>query len=70
MKLGGGVGVSGRSARTIRNFSPEVSPDLVSLDIGKSTFQHFTVNWKVTSSQNGLKTFLFDPVLENKSFYF
>ena len=63
----GGLGVSGRSARTIRNFSFELSPDLVLLDIRKSTFQHLTVN---TSSQNGLKTFLMDPVLENKSFYF
>ena len=36
--------MSGRSARTIRNFSLEVSPDLVLLNIRKSTFQHLTVN--------------------------
>ena len=36
--------MSGRSARTIRSFSLEVSPDLVLLDIKKSTFQHLTVN--------------------------
>ena len=46
--------MSGRSARTIRNFSLEVSPDLVLLDIREFTFQHLTVNWEVTSSQNGL----------------
>ena len=49
---------------------PRISQDLVLLDIKKSTFQHLTVNWNVTSSQNGLKTFLIDPVLANKSFYF
>ena len=60
--------MSGRSARTIRNFSFEFSPDLVLHGIRKSTFQHSTVN---TSSKNGLKTFLMDPVLENKkNFYF
>ena len=62
--------MSRRTARTIRIFSLEVSLDLVLLDIRKSTFQHLTVNWKVTSSQNGLKTFLMDTLLENKSFYF
>ena len=59
--------MSRRSARTIHNLSLELSPDLVLHGIRKSTFQHLTVN---TSSQNGLKTFLMDPVLENKSFYF
>ena len=48
----------------MRNFSFEFWPDLV------STFQYLTVNWKVTSSHIGLKTFLMDPVLENKSLYF
>ena len=62
--------MSGRSARTIRNFSLELSQDLVLLDVRKSIFQHLTVTWKVTSSQSGLKTFLMDPVLENKSFCF
>ena len=64
---GGGLGVSGGSAGSIRNFSFEFWPGLVLHGIRKSTFQHFTVN---TSSQNGLKTFPMDPVLENKSFYF
>ena len=41
--------MSGRSARIIRIFSVGVSPDLVLLDIKKSTFQHLTVNCKVTS---------------------
>jgi len=35
----GGLGVSGRTARTIRFFSLEVSEDLVSHGIRKSTFQ-------------------------------
>ena len=37
----GGLGVSGRSARTIRNVSPELSQDLVLLDIRKSVFSTF-----------------------------
>ena len=62
--------MSGRSVRSIRNFSLELSQDLVLLDIRKSAFQYLKVNWKVASSQNVLKTFLMDPFLENKSFYF
>ena len=41
----GGLWVSRRNARTIRNFSLELSQDLVLLDIRKSTFQHLKVNW-------------------------
>jgi len=37
--------VSGRSARSIRNFSLELWQDLVLHGIRKSTFQHLTVNW-------------------------
>ena len=59
--------MSGRSARSIRNFSLELWLDLVLHGIRKSSFQHLSVN---TSSQSGLKTFLIAPVLENKSFYF
>ena len=39
--------MSGRSARSIRNFSLELSQDLVLRDIRKSTFQHLTVNWNL-----------------------
>ena len=48
----GVLGVSRRSARTIRNFSFEFWPDLVLLDIRKSTFQHLTVNFVTEWSQN------------------
>ena len=40
-----GLGVSGRSARTIRRHSVELWQDLVSHGDRKSTFQHFPVNW-------------------------
>ena len=60
--------MSGRSARTIRIFSVEVSPDLVLLDVRKVDFHDFGNYWKVTSSQNGLKTFLFVPVFGNTIF--
>ena len=57
--------MSGRSARTIRNFSLKISPDLVLLNIRKVDYHDFGNYWKVTSSQNGLKTFLFVPVFGN-----
>ena len=47
--------MSGRSARTIRNFSLEVSPDLVLLDMGKVDFHDFWKYWKLTSSPNTSK---------------
>ena len=47
-----GLWVSGTRARTIRNFSLEISPDLFLLDIRKSTFQHLTVNFITSWSQN------------------
>ena len=44
--------MSGRSARTIRIFSLEVSPDLVSLNIRELDFHDYRHFLKVTSSQN------------------
>ena len=55
----GGLGVSGRSARSIRNFSLELWQDLVVLDVRKSTFQHLTVNWNFNVIEMALKTFRF-----------
>ena len=57
--------MSKRTARTIRIFSLEVSPNLVLLNIRKVDFHDFGNYWKVTSSQNGPKTFLFVPVFGN-----
>ena len=47
--------MSGRTARTIRIFSLEVSPDLVLLNIRKLDFHHFRHFLNVTSSQNTFK---------------
>ena len=47
--------MSGRTARTIRIFSLEVSPDLVLLNIRKHDFHDFRFFLKVTSSQNTFK---------------
>ena len=47
--------MSGRSARTIRNFSLELSQDLVLLDIRESTFQHLTVNWNFNVLEMALR---------------
>ena len=55
----GGPGVSGRSARTIRNFSLELWQDLVLLNVRKSTFQHLTVNWHLNVLEMALKTLHF-----------
>ena len=44
--------MSGRSARTIRNFILEFLPDLVLQDLKKSTFQHLTVDFITELSQN------------------
>ena len=52
-------GVSGRSARTIRNFCLEVSQDLVLQDIRKSTFQHLTVNLNFNVLEMAFKTIRF-----------
>ena len=56
--------MSKRTGRTIRIFSLEVSPNLVLLNIRKVDFHDFWNYWKVTSSQNGLKTFLLSPSAE------
>ena len=55
----GGLGVSGRIARSIRNFSLELWQDLVLLDVRKSTFQHLTVNWNFNVLEMALKTLHF-----------
>ena len=47
--------MSGRTARTIRNFSLEVSLDLVLLNIRKLNFHDFRHFLKVTSSQQTFK---------------
>ena len=60
--------MSRRTARTIRFFSLEVSQNLVLLNIRKVEFHDFWNYWKATSSQNGLKTFLFAPVFGNTIF--
>ena len=51
--------MSGRSARSIRNFSLEHSQDLVLPDSRKSTFQHLAVNWNFNVLEMALKTFHF-----------
>ena len=51
--------MSGRSARSIRNFSLELWQDLVLLDVRKSTFQHLTVNWNFNVLEMALKTLHF-----------
>jgi len=51
--------VSGRSARTIRNFSFELWQDLVSLDVRNATFQHLSVNWNLNVLEMTLTTLRF-----------
>ena len=51
--------MSGRTARTIRNFSLELWQVLVLHGIGKSTFQHLTVNWNLKVLEMALKTIHF-----------
>jgi len=53
----GGLGVSGRSALSIRRHPVEFWQDLVLHGIGKSTFQHFPVNWHFNVLEMTLKTF-------------
>ena len=53
----GGLGVSGRSARSIRRHSVELWQDLVLHGIRKSTFQHLTVNWNFNVLEMVFKTF-------------
>ena len=53
--------MSGRSARTIRNFSLELSPNLVLQDMGKVDFHDFWKYGKVASSQIASKMVPGDP---------
>ena len=45
--------------QSMRNFSLELSQDLVLLDVRKSTFQHLTVNWNLNVLEMALKTIHF-----------
>ena len=62
--------MSGRSARTIRNFSLELWQDLVLHGMGKSTFQHLTVNWNLNVLGMALKTFHIVQGLSRKPLLF
>ena len=62
--------MSGRSARTIRNFSLELWQDLVLLDIRKSTFQHLTVNWNLNVLEMSLNTLRFVQGLSRTPLFF
>ena len=53
--------MSGRSARSIRNFSLERSPNLVLPNVGQVDFHDFGNSWKVTSSQIASKMVPGDP---------
>ena len=53
--------MSGRTARTIRNFSLELSPNLVLPNVGEVDFHDFGNSWKVTSSQIASKMVPGDP---------
>ena len=53
----GGLGVSGGSARSIRNFSLELWQDLVLHGIRNFTFQHLTANWNFNVLGMAFKTF-------------
>ena len=66
----GGLGVSGRSARTIRNFSFELWQDLVLHGIRKSTFQPLTVNWNLNCTRNGSQNPPFCPGSPEHLYYF
>ena len=48
--------MSGRSARTIRNFSLELSPDLVLPNVGQVDFHDFRKYWNFNVLEMALKT--------------
>jgi len=48
--------VSGRSARTIRNFSLELSPDLVLPNVGQVDVHDFRKYWNFNVLEMALKT--------------
>ena len=62
--------MSGRSARSIRNFSLELGQDLVLLDVRKSTFQHFTVNWNLNVLEIVSKPSILSRVSPEHLYYF
>ena len=51
--------MSGRSARTIRNFSLELSPDLVLPNVGQVDFHDFRKHWNFKVLEMALETFRF-----------
>ena len=51
--------MSGRSARTIRNFFLELSPDLVLPNVGQVDFHDFLKHWNFNVLDMALKTFRF-----------
>ena len=51
--------MSGRSARTIRNFSLELSPDLVLPNVGQVDLHDFRKHWNFNVLEMALKTFRF-----------
>ena len=51
--------VSGRSARTIRNFSLELSQDLVLPNVGQVDFHDFRKHWNFNVLEMVLKTLRF-----------
>ena len=63
-----GLGVSGRSARTIRNFSLELSPDLVLPNVGQVDFHDFRKYWNFNVLEMVLKTFRFVQSLPINTF--
>ena len=48
--------MSGRSAQTIRNFSLELSPDLVLPNVGQVDFHDFRKDWNFNVLEMALKT--------------
>ena len=62
--------MSGRSARTIHNFSFELWQDLVLHGIRKSTFQPLTVNWNLNCTRNGSQNPPFCPGSPEHLYYF
>ena len=51
--------MSGRSARTIRNFYLNLSPDLVLPNVGQVDFHDFRKHWNFKVLEMTLKTFRF-----------
>ena len=62
--------MSGRSARTIRNFSLELSPNLVLPNVGQVDFDDFRKHWNFNVLEMALKTFRFVQGLPITHFFF